>query len=383
MMAASELRSKRTKTAPPRRSFQPKTPSWLQRLPIELLECIFLHSLEINMIHALPFLGKTLSKESIYRVLILFAFFDDDGQHPVEQKHFDPASYRMLSDEERSHLQMAVFESRWCTIARTKQYLPTLMRLVAVQLWHAEHEKGKRGLEAPPAQDGAGLQQQAGSPLPPLSDPPAVHADSNAARIVSWPFQSDSNFRIQHNGIDHKTLHMYKFPPRLLNPASWLPNTIYHNANPFDFLTLLWDCSSPSNPHQTAPLVDEPTLLLSLATAIRDNHHSALKLLLQIQEQCSSTRPHGSDGGEGSRPEIPVTLIHLATRQGRESEFILKLLLRGGLAWKRLRILKDDDVLTKWAIRHEEMGSQFARSLLGLMERDGVDRPCAAGGKGR
>lgn len=388
MKAASDLRSKKRKIVPPRPAFQPKEQSWLERLPIELLECIFLHSLEINMMHALPLLGKTLSKESIYRVLILFAFFDDDRQHPVEQKHFDPASYRVLSDEERSRLQMAVLQSRWCTMARIQQCLPTLMRLVTVQLWHEEHEGGEWGLEAPPAQDGSGPHQPARSLLPPPGDPPAIHGDSNATTSVSWPFETDSDFRIKHHGIDHRSLNMYKFPPRLLNPASWHPNpnTTHHTSHPFDFLTLLWNSSSPSsNPNKTAPpLADEPTLLLGLATAIRDHHHPALQLLLQIHDQCaSSTRRHGLDGKSSACPDIPVALIHLATRQGRESESILKVLLRRGEAGGRLMIPKDDDVLTKWAIGRQERGSRFARWLLGVMERDGVDVSCATASGGK
>jgi hypothetical protein len=381
MKAASDLRSRKRKTTPPRTAFQPKTQSWLERLPIELLEYIFLHSLEISMIHALPFLRKTLSKESIYRVFILFAFFKDDRQHLVEQKHFDPACYRVLSEEERSRLQMAVLESRWCTMPRIKQCLPTLMRLVTVQLWHEERERAERGLTTPATQAGGGPQQQAGSSLPPLGDPPAVHPLSDAARPLSWPFQNDSNFRIKCHGISHRTFHMYKFPKRVLNPLSW---HYHNNAHPFDFLTLLWNCSSTTNANQPLPAVDPSALLLGSKTAILEHHQPALQLLLQIHEQCPRTSQHGPEGEKcgASTSDIPVTLIHLATRQGRDSEWILELLLRGtaaGEGW----IPKDDDVLTKWAIGREERGSHFARWLLGVMERDGVDMACgaAAGGK--
>jgi hypothetical protein len=379
--ATADLRSKKCKILPSRTVFQSMMQSWIERLPIELLECIFLHSLEINMVHALPILGKALSKESIYRVLILFALFEDDRQHSVERKRFDPASYRVLSDKERSRLQMAVLQSRWCTTARIKECLPTLMRLATVQLWHKEHETEARRLAAPAAHYRGGPQQQARTLIPPLGDPSTIHEDFNAIPSASWLFDTDADFRIEHDDINHRSLSLYEFPPRLLQPASWRPDTNTPDpiSEPMDLLTLLWNCVfSCNNSSQSAPLADKPTLFLGLATAIREHHHPAVRLLLKTHEQCASTERHGSDAENAAGPQVPLALVHLATRQGRESEPILKLLLGWGSKRERSMIPKDDDVLTKWALRWEERGSQYASWLLNVMERAGVDVNCAS-----
>ena len=60
--------------------------SALETLPTELLEKIFLYSLNVNYAHASPFLAAAVSSERIYRLLILLAFWDDsevDHYHDV------------------------------------------------------------------------------------------------------------------------------------------------------------------------------------------------------------------------------------------------------------------------------------------------------------
>jgi hypothetical protein len=183
MMAASELRSKKPRTAPPTTWSPPRTQSWLERLPVELIEQIFLHSLEISMAYASPFLCKTLSKESMYRTLILFAFFDDDEQNPVEEKHFKPAAYRLLSLTDKLRIQKGVLESRWCTMARVKQCLPTLMRLVIVQEWHRERDWECAQAEAAAQRDGDHSRQQPPSSLPPLDHGCRLHLVHQCARL--------------------------------------------------------------------------------------------------------------------------------------------------------------------------------------------------------
>ena len=53
--------------------------SELERLPVELIQQIFLHSLELNLPRASTSLARSLSKESIYSSLLLLAFFDDEN----------------------------------------------------------------------------------------------------------------------------------------------------------------------------------------------------------------------------------------------------------------------------------------------------------------
>ena len=135
MKTSSELKTpKKQKMASPTSTTSPtKSQSWLERLPVELIEQIFLEALEVNMAKASPYLGRDPAKESIYRMLILFAFFDDDGQGPTETKHFRPAVYRVLSLEEKLRLQKGILVTRWCTFGRIKQQLPVLARLRIVK----------------------------------------------------------------------------------------------------------------------------------------------------------------------------------------------------------------------------------------------------------
>ena len=51
--------------------------STIESLPVELIEKIFLHSLNVNLALASPYLASALSSERIYRLLILLAFWED------------------------------------------------------------------------------------------------------------------------------------------------------------------------------------------------------------------------------------------------------------------------------------------------------------------
>jgi hypothetical protein len=160
------------------------------------------------------------------------------------------------------------------------------------------------------------------------------------------------------------------FPERLLNPGSWQNSTNVtnnYNSQPVDFLALLFDgwtnTSAPRAPH----LTQHTALFHGIETAIREQNRKALNMLLVIHGNFFSPQAPCED--ENASVNLPASLLHLASRQGRHSEWILMLLLkdmtREGL------VLKDDDVLTRWAIAHDQEGSHFARWLLEVMEDDG------------
>ena len=174
-MAASELRNKRPRLAPPKPVLPAKRKSWLERLPVELIEHIFLLTLEVNMARASPLIGRRLSHEPIYRVLILFSFFDDDRLNPVEERHFAPATYRPLSVEEKTRLQQGVLGCRWCTISRIRDYMPILMRLAIIQEWHQERKRQVLdNAEALVKLDTDEPQQRSSVSPQPLCDEPAI-----------------------------------------------------------------------------------------------------------------------------------------------------------------------------------------------------------------
>ena len=63
---------------------QPYELSPLEALPVELIQQIFFHALEVNMPRASSHIASVLSDPSIYSALILFAYFDSDDESPVE-----------------------------------------------------------------------------------------------------------------------------------------------------------------------------------------------------------------------------------------------------------------------------------------------------------
>lgn len=369
MMAASELGNKKARRSTPASGLRAKAKSWLERLPVELLEQIFLHALEFNMVHALPSLRKSLSCEPIYKVLILFAFFEDDEQHPVEEKHFDPATYQLLGRDEHMRLQKNVLESRWCTLSRVTQCLPVLKRLTIVQQWHSDRDKDIEAARALGIQDRVGPQQQPPSSLPPLDDMAAVLSYYSPAHMDKKFWNPvDFDVALTNYGIHRVFLNVYTLPYRILNPMTWhkIPQTNNENCDPLEFLTLLWHGIMNNTTSQPISPANPAAVLLGIETAIRERNGQVLNLLMVIHSEAAGF--DNTDEEENLSYNIPVTLLHLGTRQGADSESILRLLLKSRVrnGW----IPKDDVVLTRWAIAADEAGSAFARWLREAMVAD-------------
>lgn len=392
MMTASDLKNKnkKHKRASPKSAHPVNKQSWLERLPVELLEQIFLHSLETNMALASPFLCRALSKESIYRVLILFAFFEDDKQHPVEEKHFAPAAYRVLGTEERSRLQEGVLNSRWCTLARVRHCLPTLTRLLAVQEWYRYRERECKQQEDLVSQDGHDQQQQRVSKVPPLDDVSAVNRffdiDSSVPAIYQYQVEEFLGIAYTHRDISYACY----LPNRLVNPVSWHNSTNPNsdNAQPLEFLRLLYnvlgchliiDISSlrcgtefvvRERHYDVLCSVDVPSVCRGIETAVRERNHDALDLLLNIYYLLKNNNTGGQ--GASTLGQLPIEIIHGATRQGKDSEWILNLLARY-TARDGITVPKDDKVLTKWALEQSKAGCRFATWLLEVLGAERAD----------
>ncbi|KAL2434173.1 hypothetical protein ABEF95_014909 [Exophiala dermatitidis] len=112
----------------------------LETLPVELIQHIFFLSFEVNMARASPQLARVLSKPSIYKALVLFAYFDEPADEiPVETHHFLPAEYRQISLDEKMRLQRGILGCKWFTLDLLKSCMPILSRLQMVEEWHLEH----------------------------------------------------------------------------------------------------------------------------------------------------------------------------------------------------------------------------------------------------
>jgi hypothetical protein len=105
----------------------------LEALPAEVIEQIFLHSLNLNLPRASPFVSRALSRERIYRSLILLAFWDVPVDIPVskfiDRTMMGPFEYVPISREDRKRLQKQVLRCKWLTAERVREQLPTMQIL--------------------------------------------------------------------------------------------------------------------------------------------------------------------------------------------------------------------------------------------------------------
>ncbi|KAJ5622985.1 hypothetical protein N7490_011590 [Penicillium lividum] len=94
--------------------------SRLESLPVEILQLIFLHSLEINLPRASLHLSRALSSPVLYTWLIrlVFSSANPGSRHGFFTPDFlpPPLDFWDLSWEQRQHLQTTLLACRWCTL---------------------------------------------------------------------------------------------------------------------------------------------------------------------------------------------------------------------------------------------------------------------------
>lgn len=121
--------------------------SILEGLPVELIERIFLYSLNVSLPRASLVLNAAVSSERVYRVLVLLAFWEDssvdgvgdaggreDGENAIANI-LRPMDYAPLTDDERGNLQRMVVRCKWFSVNRLLRLLPDLMNLVVQRQW--------------------------------------------------------------------------------------------------------------------------------------------------------------------------------------------------------------------------------------------------------
>lgn len=110
--------------------------SRLERLPPELLERIFFHSLSINLPRSSPHIAGVLSKRIIYKWLIRLAFSSTNpsSRHGFFTEDFlpSPLDFWALSNAERTQLQQDILTCRWSTLRLfrdcQKEYVTHVLR---------------------------------------------------------------------------------------------------------------------------------------------------------------------------------------------------------------------------------------------------------------
>jgi hypothetical protein len=369
--------------------------SCLESLPPELAQQIFFHALDVNMVKSSPIISKMLSTDSTYNLLILFAFFDDDGINPVETKYFKPATYRELPIAEKIRLQEGILSCRWCTLERVKASLPTLTRLKIVQEWHKEHNVTKSSVSDPSPEVGSSSTRPPS--LPPLEEHSALelyfsvrpwrtmpggkiqrdetdyilglkpynvivneHGFSSKQRSFGWDFEWPSTLAVRH------------IPDRLLTGKPWIPEKL-------EYLKLLREGNRFLQRDFTLRMSPE-AIFSGMKDAIEENNRIALLLLLDLHDfrfhiapstlgniTVKDKNPHNQRLTNPHSHPIPLSLFHLAAKRNYEdSHVLLALLARAGID----SVPHDDHIITKWALQASESssGSALGKWLLEYME---------------
>lgn len=360
--------------------------STLEKLPIELIQQIFFHALEVNLPRASIYLRQVLSTEAIYNALIMFAYFDDDGVHPVETKHFLPAEYRCLSCEEKIELQESILSCRWCTFERVSSCLCALSRLGMVQAWYAESDEIKQIAERtdvsdpivsnelirdiaplPNLDDQQGLEQHflASTTTDALGSSAPDHLQSHRflPRIITWSLSLDEHTQ-PHKGI-HRSLSILAarhIPDRLLRNAT-------QSGDDLAFIQLLRQgYTFIQNDHVMS--ISAAAMFDGMRSAIRAGSTLVLKILLEMHNAFFKSGAWTfqtmmfSQLTPPSNHPLPVDLFHIAVGQGESATELVKLLLRAGID----SLPQDDEITTAWAVHEAKSGNELASWLLKHME---------------
>ncbi|KAJ5887691.1 hypothetical protein N7495_007732 [Penicillium taxi] len=118
----------------------PRVLSKLESLPNEVIEKIFLYSLNPNLPRASPYLAAAVTSDRIYGLLIALAFWSDsaetDSYSSEISRILSPMDYTVpLKRHERRVLQKAIFGCKWCTMARVRDQIPKMIILAIYRLW--------------------------------------------------------------------------------------------------------------------------------------------------------------------------------------------------------------------------------------------------------
>lgn len=314
--------------------------SMLEALPVEVLEQIFLYSLNLNFARASPALAAAVSSERIYALLILLAGWDDPpssghGDSPTINRMLAPLDYVPLTIEDRNRLQEAVFRCNWCTMDRVLKQVPNILILTIHRHWV------NAGVEMEPDQkaaldrflrredDSVRVFHGKGEPLRKFAEimggqAPELLRLSRVPGPHHYELHITPMARVEIRSHEMKSvitfpaLNLAKFPDRLVRGGE---NGF--SAEDVYFLEMLRMTSHnfirrdgrllPS----TLTTVNRTALHQGVTKAIRTQNFNAMMSLLKIDEFCF--RFHISNRGRGVYYTIPADHFLTVTRVGREN----------------------------------------------------------------
>ncbi|KAJ5438983.1 uncharacterized protein N7458_009981 [Penicillium daleae] len=339
--SSSQLSSRSTSAVPsPATASLTSTPaprplSMLEALPVEVIEQIFLYSLNLNLPRASPVLAAAISREQIYRILIILAFWDDPPTNPRSaaiNRILRPLDYVSLTLDQRGRLQEAVFRCRWCTMERLREQIPTIIILTIHQQWI------NLGITMKPDQQAAldkFMNRQDDTIRifhgegPPLKVAPHLCQHPEMQRLSRIPGPHKYQLHVKpmvmvevrsetmKSIVAWPALAILKFPDHLLRggKTGFTPDDVM-------YLEMLRMCSNNFAQNDTPLLpstistVDRTVLHEGVGNAIRTQNYNALISLLKIDEYIF--RFHMSRQGRPVCYTIPSDHFLTVTRVGRD-----------------------------------------------------------------
>ncbi|BCS17790.1 uncharacterized protein APUU_10618A [Aspergillus puulaauensis] len=349
--------------------------SRLESLPVELIEKIFLYSLNVNLPRCSQSISDAVSSERVYRALTLLALWDDSyaqtslmSQDPATPeigpstpeaaaaatseseilRLLRPLDYSQLLRSERRHLQNNVLRCRWCTIERLLSYLPDLMRLTVQRHWL-----------------NAGLQMTGDSLdnlrllLAQKNDTysfKGADKDENHYTLLITPFVSITVTCLEtEQQTTHPIIGVLGIPDKLLSGTA-----VGFSDNHARFLEIVRMASgfNRSDVASTDISFSREAIQQGIHTALIEHHAAALATLLKIDEY--TFRGENTSATQTLPYMILPEHFRTAVRVARDDPNIFQLLLRASAE----SLPADDSEITQWAM---ELDGSFGPWLLDFM----------------
>ncbi|KAE8151256.1 hypothetical protein BDV25DRAFT_171631 [Aspergillus avenaceus] len=348
----SRKRSKRAKlhhepTPPAKR----RTLSRLEALPVELIEKIFLASVNVNLPRASTVLAATVSSERIYRALVLLAFWNDDlvgGCSGEVARLLRPLDYVPLGLEARARLQGEIFRCKWCTVARVLGRLPEMMGLSVRRHWFdagvvmvsGEEERLNRFLAREESEHGNGHTFT------------GTVNDTIHTLTISPPISITITDTATDSAQTHRILRITEFPVQLLTRPSFTPETTTY----LEFLRLASGLNT-STLQETSVSISRDALQKGIRTALHTRNKDALATLLKLDEYYFRAQNTAITATQSPVYGLPAEHFRVAVRA--DDPGLFQLLVRASA-----ESVPDDSEITAWAM---ELDSGLGRWVLDLL----------------
>lgn len=352
----------------------------LEALPAEVIEQIFLHSLNLNLPRASPFLSGVLSREHMYRSLILLAFWDDPPSYPgsdaINRMMVGPLEYVPLSLEDRGRLQKDVFKCKWLTRKRVLDLVPTMQILTIHRHWINAgvvlDKKQNQDLEdllarkadTPRSFNGQGppmhrlINGMLSSPIgeqfrrlcpDALKEGPHPYvleiSPMESLRIRCASIQSDINF---------PALNLVEFPEKMLRGRSdgFLPEDVAF----MEMLRITSANWSSGSKKATQTIFNRKALNEGITNAIRTQNLSALQCLLKMDEYSMRCGPQNIH--RDLIYKIPQEHFLTVVRTGRDNPRLNLAFLEALLRASAESVPTKSSEITQWIVDNVNLATQ-------------------------